>query len=207
MNLYLENKFVFGELSQKLLEEKLVLSHKLMHLRAWKLPVLQVGAWGSQKALVMCAKLLPKLKFENSLGVGSVEVDSNFIFKCPHNFIICKLCHVCVYWEPAGSTKVRWREEVKEQKWNWMGKAAEEVWTRSWTDPESGESAGVRKTELEGGNQPGREPETEYWDCLEEETKVVTLPGKLHLCLCHCPCHELNIQYVGLWPAPGSNGF
>lgn len=63
------------------------------------------------------------------------------------------------------------------------------------------------KTELQGRNQPGREPETEDWDCLEEETKVVTLPGKLHLCLCHCSCHELNIKHVGLWPTKESNGF
>lgn len=69
MNFYLEKKFVFWELSQKLFQEKLALSHKLMHLRAWKLLVLQAGAWGSQEARFMCVKLLPKLKIENSLGV------------------------------------------------------------------------------------------------------------------------------------------
>lgn len=63
------------------------------------------------------------------------------------------------------------------------------------------------KTELQGRNQTGREPETEDWDCLEEETKVVTLPGKLHLCLCHYPYHELNIQHVGLCLTQESNGF
>lgn len=79
MNFYLENKFVFGELSQKLFEEKLILSHKLMYLRAWKFLVLQAGAWGRQKALFMCVKLLPKLKFENSLGIGSVDPGKQFL--------------------------------------------------------------------------------------------------------------------------------
>lgn len=74
MNFYSENKFVFVELSQKLFAEKLVLSRKSMHLRAWKLLLPQAGAWGSQKALFMCVKLLPKLKLENSFGIGSVEV-------------------------------------------------------------------------------------------------------------------------------------
>lgn len=62
------------------------------------------------------------------------------------------------------------------------------------------------KTEVQGRNQPGRQSETEDWDCLMEDTKVVTLPGKLHLCLCHRPCHESNIERVGLWLTKESDG-
>lgn len=47
------------------------------------------------------------------------------------------------------------------------------VRTRPQKDPES---AGMWETELQGGNQPGSEPETGDWDCPGEETKAVTLP-------------------------------
>ncbi|KAJ7408599.1 hypothetical protein WISP_119929 [Willisornis vidua] len=40
-----------------------------------------------------------------------------------------------------------------------------------------------------------REPETEDWDCLVEETQVVSLAETLHLHLCYSPYHELNLQH------------
>jgi len=58
MTFYLENKFGFREFSPRVFAEKVDLSHKLMHLRGWKLPVPQAGTWESQKSSFRHVKLL-----------------------------------------------------------------------------------------------------------------------------------------------------